>query len=1000
MSVLASPVYLNNSTPLWEPLGGLPGPTGPQGPQGSTGATGATGPTGMTGPTGLQGIPGTPGGPPGPVGPVGATGATGSQGPPGTPGITANWSLEPAVSDINASQYDLNNIRTIRSSVGNNVVINSGNGILTNSFVTNIQADQGVNVASYADVNLTAQNGNRGRINLVANGSYSAGPVPGGFAGGEIRLTANGVNVEGVGYGGLITLDANSAPGVYGALTSAIKLSAAGINSYAGAIPNIGSVVGYNFIYGNLGVNICSGVPSLGFQLPATTYIYGTGVPSQYGGVRLDATYGGIQCLKPLSAPVLQPFDTTGLTIKGASFNGGQLQPVTIEDVTALTTLSNSTVTFNGAIKDNSGNVGLTGQFLSAGAGGKVVWATGSGGTPGPAGPTGATGPAGPAGPAGLSATPPFTYIEPAGNILGPGQFTISDTDPTLLYFYPTTQEQIDWCRLCFNAGSGYVGASDGTLSVAGFYTVIQDIFPLYVLVSPNGWTTSPSILGTPTLNFFFSAVAPVTPPIPQALGLTGDTINLSNGGGSVTVGDATSVADNTNKLTGITYDGAFLETRVNTTFVVNNFSKFNGNVDISGILAPYYIEDISGGLGTTGQFLSAGPTGIMWATPPTSVGPTGADGATGATGATGADGATGAIGPTGDTGATGAVGATGATGASAPNVLFTYNYYVSPTAGNNSNSGSITAPWATLAYALSAIGSVADTISVTINLSAGTYAESVSVTRNNTYINGASTSLPTATQVTGRITFAISTGGSGQILGGIQGVFCGGLTANFPGTNATTISVSDCVILGISGSVPLSATNLSSGNCDMTVQNSIVYTYDTTGVQIVSCKINFINSQITNILPTYTGNLIQLLGYGAVSLFGCSVTNSSTSATAGALIKFANTLTIPYQSVINSSILQFTSATVDTGGNKFCIQYSPNAGVGTNTTICIFNQMINEGSRTTNGSAGQYLSVQKTTGTGLTTFLYGNNIGGATANHLPNNTAGVFVKTAYITVT
>jgi hypothetical protein len=236
-------------------------------------------------------------------------------------------------------------------------------------------------------------------------------------------------------------------------------------------------------------------------------------------------------------------------------------------------------------------------------------------------------------------------------------------------------------------------------------------------------------------------------------------------------------------------------------------------------------------------------------------------------------------------------------------------------------------------------------------------------------------------------------------LLGGIQGVFCAGVTANFAGTNATTIPISDCVILGVSGVIPLTATNTGSGNCDMTIQNSIIYAYDTTGVQITSCKINFINSQITNILPTYTANLILMLGYGAVSLFGCSVTNSSTSATAGALVKFANTANVPFQSVINSSILQFTSSTVDTGGNKFCIQYSPSAGIGTNTTICIYNQMINEGCRTTNGIVGQFLSVQKTTGSGLTTFLYGSLLGGATANHLPNTTAGVFVKTAYIAI-
>jgi hypothetical protein len=288
----------------------------------------------------------------------------------------------------------------------------------------------------------------------------------------------------------------------------------------------------------------------------------------------------------------------------------------------------------------------------------------------------------------------------------------------------------------------------------------------------------------------------------------------------------------------------------------------------------------------------------------------------------------------------------------------------------------------------------------VLINLSAGVYNEASNViTRNNTYISGATSSLPTSTQINGSITFTVSTGGSGRILAGIQGVYMGALASNFPGTNSATISVSDCVIVGTSGIIALSCTNLSSGAVDMTVQNSIIYATDTTGVQISSSKINFINTQITNISPTYTANLVKCIGAGAVALFGCALINSSTSATAGALVLFANTLNVPFSSTINNCLLQFTSATVDTGGNKFCILYAPNAGISTNTTICIYNQMINEGCRTTNGIVGQFLSVQKTTGTGLTTFLYGSLLGGATANHLPNTTAGVFVKTAYIAI-
>ena len=796
MSILGTPVFLNNTTPLWASLSALiPGPTGPSGAVGLTGSTGSTGPQGIQGVTGAQGNAGPAGGPTGPVGATGSQGqqgSTGATGSPGTPGNIALWSTVPAVSDIQANGYKLLGVNTVGGVVGQNLNILSGNQLITNAFQTNITTDKGLNIGQNADLNLTAQNGAKGRVNIIAN------PGAGGLlAGGEVRVTANGGNIGGVGFGGLITLDANSSPGNYGALTSAIKLSAAGINSYAGAIPSIGSLAGYNFIYGNAGVSVCAGLPASGVQFPGTVYIYGTGVPGVAGGVRLASPFG-IQMLNDTYIENLYPLDGNGLTIQGRSSPNGYVYIDDVDSFTmtsgavlktnALDTVSGSVINinadmrFNAGISDNNASLGTAGQVLSCGIGGEVIWVSGGAGSVGPTGPQGNTG--------------------------------------------------------------------------------------------------------------------------------------------------------------------------------------------------------------------ATGPQGNTGAT-----GPQGNTGATGPQGDTGATGPTGSQGNTGPTGSTGSTGPIGATGASAPTIFYAYSYYVSSTSGSDSTgNGTINNPWATLAFALASIAIIPDTNNVLINLSAGVYNEASNViTRNNTYISGATSSLPTSTQINGNITFTISTGGSGRILGGIQGVYLGALTSNFPGTNSATISVSDCVIVGTSGVIALSANNLSSGFVDMTVQNSIIYATDTTGVQINSCKINFINSQITNILPTYTANLVRMIGYGAIALFGCSVVNSSTSALAGALIVFANTANVPFSSTINSCLLQFTSSVV--GASKFCILYAPNAGISTNTTICIYNQMINEGCSTTNGSVGQFLRVQKTTATGLTTFLYGSLIGGATANHLPNTLAGVFVKTAYIAI-
>lgn len=178
-------------------------------------------------------------------------------------GATSNvsqWANYPAVNTIQTGGFPI-------SSIGNlNLVANSNVRILADSFSTVV--DQGIAPAAYSDINLTAQNGLKGRINLTAN------PGTAGVFG-EVNLIANGGTTAGVGTGGLVSITANT-PSGYSNLTSAVKISAAGINSYAGVVPSIGSLAGYNFIYGSAGVNICSGLPSVLPNIPLTTYLYGT----------------------------------------------------------------------------------------------------------------------------------------------------------------------------------------------------------------------------------------------------------------------------------------------------------------------------------------------------------------------------------------------------------------------------------------------------------------------------------------------------------------------------------------------------------------------------------------------------------------------------------------------------------------------------------------------------------------------------------------------------
>jgi hypothetical protein len=129
--------------------------------------------------------------------------------------------------------------------------------------------DRGFDVGGNGFYRVVAQNGNAGEISFTAQ--------PGQTSFGRINMTANGGDFLGIGLGGLIELTATTPLTTLCNASSAIKLSAAGINSYAGAVPSVGSLTGYNFIYGTLGVNLTAGLPPGALpNTPGTVYFYGT----------------------------------------------------------------------------------------------------------------------------------------------------------------------------------------------------------------------------------------------------------------------------------------------------------------------------------------------------------------------------------------------------------------------------------------------------------------------------------------------------------------------------------------------------------------------------------------------------------------------------------------------------------------------------------------------------------------------------------------------------
>ena len=200
--------------------------------------------------------------------------------------LTSNWSQFAANSDVNMNGYSITSPgKNLGVTVGSNLSIgagsnisfntnneinlNSGNYIQTCRFGS-ITVDKNTNIFDYSQLNITAQNGNRGQLILTANSGYGNG------IGGEVSITANGGSLVGsVGQGGKINIVANTGGGLFSNVPSVVNIGAGGINIYSGAVPSFVAYPGYNFIFGNTGNSICAGVPPFTPTFPGTTFLYG-----------------------------------------------------------------------------------------------------------------------------------------------------------------------------------------------------------------------------------------------------------------------------------------------------------------------------------------------------------------------------------------------------------------------------------------------------------------------------------------------------------------------------------------------------------------------------------------------------------------------------------------------------------------------------------------------------------------------------------------------------
>jgi len=237
----------------------------------------------------------------------------------------------------------------------------------------NVLADEGVVTTAPSAINLNTANGSYGQISLTAN----AGQL--GSLGGQTNITSNGGNgpgglygavniianagtdvLTGVQTGGKVFIQANTGAASQTA-SGAITLSAAGINSYAGYATPIGSLAGYNFINGTLGVSlVASLIPNSSYQVPGTVYIYGDTGISMGSPVYASNIYPYWNGNTAPPNLVIQGrttiIGTASVVLDNVSSINGASYPPAVTTISTFTTASISSLTastINGVIPNN-----------------------------------------------------------------------------------------------------------------------------------------------------------------------------------------------------------------------------------------------------------------------------------------------------------------------------------------------------------------------------------------------------------------------------------------------------------------------------------------------------------------------------------------------------------------------------------------------------------------------------------------------------------------------
>jgi len=262
----------------------------------------------------------------------------------GQGGDASNWANYPAITTVTGLG---NAPLQIQPGAGQQLNISAPDNSINQSTggSYNVTVDKGVNVLAGANVNVTAQNGGGGNIQLNAEPGYQLGPQQVGF--GQIQLNAYGSSNQLLGLGGKIDITAYSGGvGEYGSATSRVSLSAATLALSAGAAPTLPATAGSVNLFGQDIISIVAApIPPILPQFPESVYIYGLGVPFVSGGVRLESP-NGIQLAgnSDLYATDIYPYTSLGLNLKGRASVPGPAADVTIADCASIDMRSAATI--------------------------------------------------------------------------------------------------------------------------------------------------------------------------------------------------------------------------------------------------------------------------------------------------------------------------------------------------------------------------------------------------------------------------------------------------------------------------------------------------------------------------------------------------------------------------------------------------------------------------------------------------------------------------------